>query len=159
MWHLLVGDVSSLIVPVMIFAIPIIGIIGGITAGIVKTISEGRIVENAQRERIAAIQAGIDPSKLPPLPARSLGDTEAGAFAAAFTSSSAPRDHDWIAQRRANGLLVGGLVVLCAGIGLSLFLYYIGAEEGNAWAVGLIPGFVGVGLLLSWLLTRPKEHK
>lgn len=158
MWHLLVGDLSAAIVPIMIFAIPIVGIIGGITAGVVKTISEGRIVENAQRERIAAIQAGIDPSKLPPLPPRGAIDSEAGTFANAFSGATGHYDPDFVMRRRANGLLVGGLVVLCTGIGLSLFLWYIGAEEGNAWAIGLIPGFVGIGLLLSWLFTRPRDR-
>jgi uncharacterized protein DUF6249 len=158
MWHLFMGDFSSLVVPVMIFAIPIVAIIGGITAGVVKTISEGRIVENAQRERIAAIQAGIDPSKLPPLPARPTTDAEAGAVAAAYSGASIAST-DYLLRRRANSLLIGGLVVLCAGIGLSLFLYYIGGEEGNAWAVGLIPGFVGIGLLLSWFVTRPRDSK
>jgi len=158
MWHLLTGNFTDLVVPVMIFAIPIIAIIGGITAGVVKTISEGRIVENAQRERIAAIQAGIDPSKLPPLPARPTADAEAGAVAAAYTGVGTAGT-DYLLQRRANSLLIGGIVVFCSGIGIALFLYFVGGDDGNAWAVGLIPGLVGVGLLLSWFLTRPRSTR
>ena len=158
MWHVLMGNFTDLVVPVMIFAIPIVAIIGGITAGVVKTISEGRIVENAQRERIAAIQAGIDPSKLPPLPPRPTTDAEAGAVAAAYTGGSSAGT-DYLLRRRANSLLIGGIVVLCSGIGISLFLYFVGDEAGNAWAVGLIPGFVGVGLLLAWFLTRPHDPR
>lgn len=149
----LVGNLTDSIVPLAIFAIPIVAIIGGITAGIVKTVSEGRIVENAQKERIAAIQAGLDPSKLPPLPGRLSGELDPATLAAHGAS------FDFVAQRRAWGLLTGGLVCLFAGVGLALFLYFIGAEDGNAWAVGLIPGSIGVALLLSWLIVRPRAAK
>src|SRR5258705_4844462 len=56
-------------VPIVALAIPIVAIVGGITAGIVRTLGRQRLVELAQRERIAAIERGIDPTKLPPLPA------------------------------------------------------------------------------------------
>jgi hypothetical protein len=149
------GDISDSLVPMMIFAIPIVAIIGGITAGIVKTISEGRIVENAQKERIAAIQAGIDPTKLPPLPGRPTLELETTAASVAMAGHAAT--FDYVARRRAWGLLVGGLVCTFVGVGLAAFLYYVGGEEGNAWAVGLIPGSVGLALLLSWLIVRPKD--
>ena len=45
---------SGVFVPMMIFALPIVAVAGGITAGIVKTISRHRLIELAQRERIAA---------------------------------------------------------------------------------------------------------
>ena len=95
--HLL-GNFSESLIPIMIFSIPILGIVGGITAGIVKTMSQGRLIENAQRERIAAIQAGIDPSKLPPMPAL-------GEFADAAEVIANP---DFSARRLSQGLLIGG---------------------------------------------------
>ncbi len=155
MWHNAFGDLGDAIVPFMIFAIPIVAIIGGITAGIVKTVTEARLVENAQKERIAAIQAGIDPSKLPPLPVRPSVDIDAATAQAALAGHAA--GYDYLARRRAWGLLVGGLVCTFVGVGLAAFLYYVGGEDGNAWAVGLIPVSIGLSLLLSWLIVRPKD--
>ena len=143
----LVGNLSESIVAIMIFALPIVAIIGGITAGIVKTLSQGRVIENAQRERIAAIQAGIDPAQLPPVP--SLSDLGAGAENLANPELSA--------RRLSQGLLIGGLVTLFAGVGLGLFLGLV-QENGRAWAVGLMPTFVGIALLISSFLVRPSSR-
>ena len=41
------------------FLIPIVAIIGGITAGIVATVTRGRVRELEIRERIAMIERGI----------------------------------------------------------------------------------------------------
>jgi hypothetical protein len=130
--------------PIMIFAVPIVAIVGGITMGIVRTMTQARIVENAQRERIAAIQAGIDPTKLPPIPNAEFHE-----------AAEQVRDPDQAARRRTNGLMVGGIVTLFTGIGLSCFFSLV-ATDGNAWGIGLIPAFVGMGLLISAFLVRPR---
>jgi hypothetical protein len=140
MFHFDGGD----FVPIMIFAIPIVAIVGGITAGIVKTLGQQRLVELAQRERIAAIEKGIDPSKLPPLPM--VGDLDD--VNAMYMS---PRQ---AALRRAQGLLVGGLVTFAVGIGLGLMLWILPDGEEKVWAVGLIPGFIGLALLISSAIVR-----
>ena len=143
----LIGNLTESLVPMMIFAIPIVAIIGGITAGIVKTMSQGRIVEMAQRERIAAIQAGIDPSKLPPLPMTS-------DFSATTQSLSDPVA---ATRNRSQGLLIGGFVTFLGGIGVAAFLYFL--EEGERiWAVGIIPASVGLALLISGFLVRPRGN-
>ena len=133
-------------VPMMIFAVPIVAIAGGITAGIVRTVSRHRLIELAQRERIAAIERGVDPSKLPPLPTvpdtfdRFGGMGELGGYNP---------------LRRAQGLMVGGLVTLAVGVGLGVFLHLV-ADEPGVWAVGAIPGAIGVALLLSALIVWPR---
>jgi hypothetical protein len=143
----LIGNLTESLVPMMIFAIPIVAIIGGITAGIVKTMSQGRIVEMAQRERIAAIQAGIDPSKLPPLPMTSdFSDT-----------TQSLSDPVAAARNRSQGLLIGGFVTLLGGIGVGLFLGILN-DGDRVWAVGIIPAFVGVALLISGFLVRPRGN-
>ena len=143
----LVGSFVESFIPMMIFAIPIVAIIGGITAGIVKTMSQGRVIEMAQRERIAAIQAGIDPSKLPPLPVSAdFSDT-----AAALSDPVAS------ARNRSQGLLIGGFVTLLGGIGLGLFLYIVN-DGDRVWSVGLMPVFVGLALLISGWLVRPRSN-
>jgi hypothetical protein len=143
----LVGNITESLVPMMIFAIPIVAIIGGITAGIVKTMSQGRVIEMAQRERIAAIQAGIDPSKLPPIP-----------ISTDFNDATeALRDPVASARNRSQGLLIGGFVTLLGGIGLGLFLYIVN-DGDRVWSVGLMPAFVGIALLLSGFLVRPRSN-
>jgi len=114
---------NDFFVPFLVFAVPIVAIVGGITAGIVRTLGQQRLAELAARERLAAIERGIDPSKLPPPP--SLGDPA-----------------DW--------------ADLAVGIGLSVLIWTT-SEERNGWAVGLIPGLVGVALLLSAWIVKPKN--
>ena len=143
----LIGNLTESLVPMMIFAIPIVAIIGGITAGIVKTLAQSRVVELAQRERIAAIQAGIDPSKLPPLPMT-------GDFFDATQSSGEPFQ---AARNRSQGLLVGGIVTLLGGIGLGMFLGIIN-DGDRIMSVAFIPVFVGIALLISGWLVRPRGN-
>ena len=138
------SDLQDTILPIMIFSVPIVAIVGGITMGIVKTMTQSRIVENAQRERIAAIQAGIDPSRLPPIPSIELNEI-----------ADAARDPEQAQRRRTNGLMVGGVVTLFTGIGLAVFFLFMDTG-GNAWAIGVIPAFIGLALLLSAFLVRPR---
>jgi len=131
-------------VPIIALAIPIVAIVGGITAGIVRTLGRQRLIELAQRERIAAIERGVDPSKLAPLPVTALDDEPE-----TWTMSQYDRD-----RRRAQGLMIGGIVTFAAGIGIMAFLNFI-ADHDNVWAVGIIPSTVGIALLLSSWLVRP----
>ena len=131
---------NDLFFGVLVFSIPIVAIVGGITAGIVRTMGQQRLAELAARERLAAIERGIDPSKLPPPP--SVGGDNPYMFS-----------HD--PRHRAQGLMIGGLVTLAVGIGLSV-LIWTNSEESHGWAVGLIPGLVGVALLLSAWIVWPK---
>jgi uncharacterized protein DUF6249 len=131
-------------IPYMIFAIPIIAIVGGITIAIVRSLGRQRLIELAQQERIAAIQRGVDPAKLPPLPQLAMEDD--------IPVGLPLVEHD---RRRAQGLLIGGIVTLAVGIGISAFLAVI-QENDRVWAVGLIPAMVGVALLLSAWIVSPK---
>jgi hypothetical protein len=134
-------------VPIIALAIPIVAIVGGISAGIIRTLGRQRLIELAQRERIAAIERGVDPSKLAPLPVSALDDEPE-----TWTMSQYDR-----ARRRAQGLMVGGIVTLAVGIGLMAFLNFI-EENENVWAVGIIPAAVGIALLLSAFLVRPRGN-
>ncbi|HVP15142.1 MAG TPA: DUF6249 domain-containing protein [Terriglobales bacterium] len=136
----------EVVAPILVFAIPIIAIAGGITAGIVKTISRHRLIELAQRERIAMIERGLDPSKLPPLPI----DPEVAA-----SPQWSAVDY---ARRRAQGLMIGGAVTLAVGISLGVMLYYV-ADEKGVWAVGVIPSAIGLALLISGFLVRPRSSQ
>ena len=131
----------------MIIAIPVVAIIGGITAGILKTRGQQRIIELAQRERIAAIEKGIDPSKLPPLPA--VGDDMADLLLKDFVAQFRPTQRQ-AALRQAQGLAIGGLIALSIGIGLAVMLLFLPDHDANrAWPAGIMPFFIGLALLIS----------
>ena len=129
-------------VPFLVFSIPIIAIVGGIVVAVVKAIGRQRLMEMAQQERIAAIQRGIDPASLPPLPAFDLED---GAVLSTFE-----RD-----RRRAQGLLIGGVITSAAGAGIVAFLTIL-ENDRNVWAVGIIPMSVGVALMICSALVWPR---
>ena len=134
----------DVVVPFLVFTIPIVAIIGGITSGIVRMLGRQRLLELAQQERIAAIQRGVNPAQLPPLSPELFGDT----------SPFSPFDAE---KRRHQGLLVGGIVTTCAGVGVSVFLAALRPDgERFLWAVGIIPIAVGIGLLLPAFITRPQ---
>ncbi len=48
--------------------------------------------------------------------------------------------------RRSHAGLRGGLVLLALGVGLAIFLDEVHAP----WSIGLIPGLMGVALLVAW---------
>jgi len=132
-------------VPLVALSIPIVAIVGGIAAGIVRMMHRQRAFELLQRERIAAIERGLDPDKIASLQ-RPLIYDDNGVF-------TDPRVAN---ERRRQGLLIGGIVTLFVGIAVSVFLYGVtGNEREQVWLVGLIPAAVGVALLLSSFLIRP----
>jgi hypothetical protein len=121
-------------------AIPIVAIIGGITVAVVRTLGQQRLAELAHRERIVALERGVDPSKLPPPPVLDYG----------------PAYGTYNPQRRYHGLLIGGIVCLVVGLSVAAFLRIMETDK-NAWSVGLIPAGVGVALLLSAALIKPRN--
>lgn len=134
------------VVPLVIFMIPIVAITGGIIAGIVRSIGQQRMLELAQKERIAAIERGIDPAKLPPMPQ---------IVQEVSTLGLSPHEAD---KRRAQGLTIGGLVTSFAGLGMIAFFQIARIEfDKKFWAMGLIPVFVGLALLISAFIVWPKR--
>src|SRR6476660_1898811 len=97
---------EGVLIPLAAFSIPIVAITGGIVVGVVRAIGRQRMIELAQRERIVAIERGIDPAKLPPL---DFGFEERGTVVD-YERSGTP-------LRRAHGLLIGGIVTLFTGLG------------------------------------------
>jgi hypothetical protein len=135
---------SDTFIPFLVFSIPILAITGGIISGVVKQVGRQRLIEMAQRERIAAIERGVDPSKLPSLPS--------------LVDERAPLGEVWGSRQRAQGLMVGGLITAAAGAGIMVFLMLLRPDrDHNVWAVGLIPMFVGVAMLISAALVWPRN--
>jgi hypothetical protein len=56
--------------------------------------------------------------------------------------------------RRGNAGLRGGLVLVALGIALSFFF----AGWGPGWSIGLIPGLMGLALLVAWKIeSKPRD--
>ena len=63
--------------------------------------------------------------------------------------------------KQREGLKIGGIVNVAVGIGLSIMLYsLIGGGKDNPYLVGLIPGLIGVGLLVYvYVLAAPLDQR
>jgi hypothetical protein len=124
-------------------------IVGGITSGIIRSFQRQRMVELAQRERIALIERGVDPEKLPALSTHALSLALGNGLA----------DERIQAERRKQGLVIAGLVFTFFGLGLATLLSQVVHGE-PVFAVGAIPLSIGLALLLgSRVVKAPAELK
>jgi hypothetical protein len=120
----------------LILGTPCLAVAGGIVAAILRMRGQQRLLELVQRERIAAIEKGLDPMPLP------------AGFAPVFTARQA-------GLRRAQGLLLGGLLSVALGAGLIVTLLLLPPQDGgDNWAVGFVPAFMGVALLIAARVVR-----
>jgi hypothetical protein len=122
-------------VPVLIFMVPIIAITFGFIAGIVRMMHRHRMAELLQRERIAALERGLEPAKIAEL-ARAAADHG--------MIGDDPRED---AQRTRRGLLIAGLCLLIGAPALGAMLWAIAGHD--IWTVALIPFALGIALLLA----------
>ncbi len=133
------------IAQVLLFAIPIVAIAGGILTSVVRTLSHHRLMETALRERMALMARGRDAGAGPagagrgfPVPAR-----------------STPEDH---ARWRAQELLVTGFVLFVGGVSFAVVIGSLDGWEMGDWALGVIAATAGLALLVSGLLVRPRRR-
>ena len=132
---------NDLLSMVFLFIIPVVAIIGGIAMGIVRTVGQQRMAELARRERIAAIERGVDPDKLPSPPAAEGYDVYGVGNGR---------------LRRAHGLMISGSVLIAVGLGLFVLLRVMQPNDPN-WVVGSIPLFVGLALIFSSRVVWPRK--
>ncbi|HEX2833117.1 MAG TPA: DUF6249 domain-containing protein [Thermoanaerobaculia bacterium] len=119
---------ESFVATVLVFSIPLAAVIGSILAVILRTRGQQRLTELAYRERLAAIERGLDLSQLPPL-------------------LPTPRQST---ARREQGMFIGGLLTAAIGIGLSLTLLLLPPGQGHdAWSIGFVPLCIGIALMVS----------
>lgn len=57
-------------------------------------------------------------------------------------------------MRKHEGMKIGGLINIAVGVALMIFLYSLGGHD-SPYLCGLIPGFVGVALLVYALFLAP----
>lgn len=121
--------------------IPFLAIVGGILMAIVRMRGEQKMAELARRERIAAIERGVDLDKLPPV---------------AAPDSYGSYDQGNGRLRRAHGLLIGGAVLVAVGLGLAVLFFAVEPEKRH-YVIGVLPFMVGLALIVSSVLVWPRK--
>jgi hypothetical protein len=126
----------------LLITIPIVAIVGGIVAGIVKTLSRQRLLELAQKERIAAIERGIPPDKLPPV---ELPGGRNGSLT--FEQRS---------LRRSQLLLIWGIITTAFGFAAAIGL---SSQDEDSVAFGFLFVFIGIALMVGSRVGRPSKEE
>ncbi len=106
-------------------SIPILFVMGGIVVAVTAIIMHGRRKDLEHRERILAMEKGLP---LPPPP-------------------PATRERPRYSSRRANGLVLVGV-----GAALVIAMWFDSGSDSGLW--GLIPMFIGIGLLIAGHLDK-----
>lgn len=129
---------------VLMICLPLVAIVGGITAGIVKTTMRQRMLELAQKERIAAIERGIDPERLPPI--RLPEDLRKSGLTM-----------EQRALRRSHLLAIWGLITVFFGLAMVGIAVTTGDREAHG--PGAVFGMIGLGLLAASRVGRPTAEE
>jgi hypothetical protein len=111
-------------------SIPILVVMGGILVAITAIVMQARRKDLEHRERILAMEKGL------PLPAETPVKQERPRYSA----------------RRANGLVL-------TGIGIALTIAMTVEDGGDTGVWGLIPLFIGVGLLIAAHLDKKEWER
>jgi hypothetical protein len=121
------------------FLIPIVAIVGGITAGIVASISRGRVRELEIRERIAMIERGMVP---PP-------ESDPDAFDRRMQSMDVlQRGH--VAPRHRSA----GVILIAVGLGLAVLLTFAAGAPEQGLGVGGFVVILGLGFFVNSLFSH-----
>lgn len=117
----------SALIPIVAMLIPIVAIIAGVV--------QWWHGEALRHETIRSLaQSGQ------PIPPELLRRTKGGG-GDDDESHSASRDH--------SRFLRGGLILLCLGLGTGALLYFVSPGDW-LWSIGLVPGSLGLALILIW---------
>jgi hypothetical protein len=126
---------------VVVFLIPIVAIIGGISVAIASTISRGRIRELQIRERIAMIERGLVP---PP-------EVDPAGFDRAMWHDRPGHGGPARGQRRA------GIIVMGVGLGLMVLISVAGGTVREGIGVGGFLVIVGLAFLINSALEPTRD--
>lgn len=137
---------AEMIPLLFMMVIPIVAIVGGITHGIIKSIHRQRLRELAHRERIAAIERGINPEDIPS------GPTSADL---ADTGDSNGRYLEHRQLVRSQRFRIWGMIAIGAGIAIALGIHNAPDADAGAAFAGLGIAFVGVALYIAGRMVRP----
>jgi uncharacterized protein DUF6249 len=124
------------------YMIPIVAIAGGLLVAIVGTISKARVRELEIRERIAMIERGLVP---PP-------ERNPREFEQRMETIDRVQRRDATPRFRS-----GGIMTVSVGLGLMMFLWFVGAEREGIGIGGFVV-IIGLGLLVNSLFSRPQSY-
>lgn len=130
---------------IVVFLIPIVAIIGGISVAIAATISKGRVRELQIRERIAMIEKGLVP---PP-------EVDPAGFDRAMSQhelSAGP------GRGVKSGLRRAGVMVMSVGFGLVLLISVAGGSVRTGIGVGGFLIIVGLAFIVNSLFESQDRH-
>ena len=136
-------ETHTFLLLVLLITIPVVAIVGGIVAGIVKTLSRQKLLELAQKERIAAIERGISPDKLPPVELPGGQDGEGLTF-------------EQRQLRRSQLLLIWGIIVTAFGFAAAIGL---ASQDEESIPFGFLFVFIGIALMLGSRVGRPSKEE
>jgi hypothetical protein len=122
------------------FLIPITAIAGGILAGIVATVTRGRVRELEIRERIAMIERGMVP---PP-------ESDPEGFDRRMHSMERLQRRDVAPRHRS-----AGVVLIAVGLGMIVLLTYAGDVPRQAIGIGGFIVILGLGFFVNSLFAHP----
>ncbi len=120
------------------FLIPIVAIIGGITAGIIATVTRGRVRELEIRERIALIERGMVP---PP-------ETDPDGFDRHLHSMERFQ-HGHAGPRFRSA----GVILVAIGLGMMVLLTFAGGVPEAGIGVGGFIVILGLGFFINSLFS------
>lgn len=125
-----------------VFLIPIVAIIGGITAAIVSTVTRGRLRELEIRERIAMIERGLVP---PP-------EKDPQGFDRAMSRYSHVRGQaDWGGGRTPGRYRSAGITMMGVGFGLMVMITFAGNDINAGIGVGGFLVVIGLAFFVNGL--------
>lgn len=126
------------VLPFLLLFVPMIAVIGGVIAGVVRAVGRQRIAELAYKERIAAVERGVDLSRLPPV------------------SGGEDRLVQDDARSLTRWLTIVGLVMVFGSAALIVTIAVFDSDK-TKWVAALIPLAIGAALLLSAWIVRPRN--
>ncbi|MCA9754129.1 MAG: hypothetical protein KC591_18155, partial [Gemmatimonadetes bacterium] len=92
------------------------------------------------RERLAALERGVDPARLPPLE---------------MPADEGELTFEQRQTRRSQVLLIVGLALALGGVAFAGFLASVAPRE-SVWPIGIVIAAVGTALLIGSFVVRPR---
>ena len=129
-------------IPLMIFMIPVIGMLGGFIYLIVRTVLRNRVRELEIRERIAMIERGM-------VPAPEVDPRGFERAMARHETAILPK-----AQTRSRS---AGIVFMGMGAALMILIGFAGGEPGAAIGVGGAIIIIGLAFLVNGLMNGSRD--
>jgi hypothetical protein len=130
-------------IPLMIFMIPIIAMLGGFIYLIVRTVSRNRVRELEIRERIAMIERGLVPAP----------EVDPRGFERAMAR------HDTVVLRNApTRSRSAGVIFMGIGAALMFLIGFAGGEPGAAIGVGGALIIIGLAFFLNGLMSGGRDR-